>query len=71
MTTPEEPASRREEASRRPPSLARQAWNLARSLAEFVADGLETVSADAYRRRLEMCDGCDRRRGNRAGGQAR
>ncbi len=29
---------------RQPPSLARQAWNLARRLANFVADGCRTVS---------------------------
>lgn len=51
--------------SKRPPSLSRQAWNLARSLADFVADGLRTVTADQYRQRLEICDTCDRRRGNR------
>ncbi len=27
-----------------PPSLVRQAWNLARSLADFVADGCKTVT---------------------------
>ena len=48
-----------------PPSLPRQAWNLARSLASFVADGLTTVTEDQYRRRLEICDPCDRRRRNR------
>ncbi|NUQ65977.1 MAG: hypothetical protein HUU20_26245 [Pirellulales bacterium] len=49
----------------RPPSLPRQAWNLARALAEFVADGCRTVTAEEYRGRLEMCDACDERRGNR------
>ena len=47
------------------PSLARQAWNLARSLADFVVDGCKTVSADQYRERLEICDACDYRRNNR------
>lgn len=47
------------------PGLARQAWNLARALAGFVADGCTTVTAEQYRRRLEICDGCERRRGNR------
>ena len=50
---------------RRPPSLARQAWDLARSLAAFVADGCRTVSEEDYRRRLEICDGCEQRRSNR------
>jgi hypothetical protein len=47
------------------PSLPRQAWNLARSLADFVADGLKTVAFDEYRRRLEICDGCQFRLDNR------
>lgn len=52
-------------ANHKMPSLARQAWNLARSLADFVADGCKTVSADQYRERLEICDACDHRRNNR------
>jgi len=48
-----------------PPPLLKQAWNLARSLADFVADGCKTVTADQYRRRLEICDACDQRRHNR------
>ncbi len=47
------------------PPLREQAWNLVRSLADFVADGCKTVSEDQYRQRLEICDGCDQRRGNR------
>jgi hypothetical protein len=38
---------------------------LARSLALFVADGLQTLAVDDYERRLEICEGCERRRGNR------
>lgn len=49
----------------KPPSLARQAWNLAESLAGFVADGCHLVSAEHYRQRLEICDVCDARRDNR------
>jgi hypothetical protein len=45
--------------------LAKQAWNLVRSLADFVADGCKTVTADQYRQRLEICDACDQRRDNR------
>ncbi len=48
-----------------PPSLVRQAWNLATSLADFVADGCRTVSAEQYHERLEICDGCPHRRNNR------
>ena len=47
------------------PPLHRQAWNLARALADFVADGLKTVSKEQYEARLQICDGCDRRRENR------
>jgi hypothetical protein len=53
------------EIQRRFPGLASQAWNLATALAEFVADGCRTVSAEEYHRRLEICDTCDERRGNR------
>ena len=59
----------RESDTRKPqgrfPPLHRQAWNLARSLADFVADGCKTVSEEEYRMRLEICDRCDQRRGNR------
>jgi hypothetical protein len=47
------------------PSLPRQAWNLVASLASFVADGMRTVSKEQYQKRLEICDACGRRRGNR------
>jgi hypothetical protein len=47
------------------PPLRAQAWNLARSLADFVRDGLRTVGDSQYRKRLEICDACDRRRDNR------
>ena len=49
----------------RMPSLARQAWNLAESLASFVADGCHLVTAEQYRQRLEICDVCEARRENR------
>ena len=43
------------------PSLAQRGWNLATSLAAFVADGLQTVSTEQYEARLEICTGCDKR----------
>ena len=52
-------------ANQKMPSLVRQAWNLARSLADFVADGCKTVSQEQYRQRLEICDECEHRRNNR------
>lgn len=50
---------------RRRPPLKRQLWNLAESLAAFVADGLKTVSKEQYEARLKICDACDQRRDNR------
>jgi len=47
------------------PPVHRQVWNLAQALADFVADGCKTLTEPAYRRRLEICDACDQRRGNR------
>jgi hypothetical protein len=43
------------------PSLAKMGWNIATSLASFVADGCKTVDADEYKRRLEICDKCEHR----------
>ena len=66
---PEQPSRRRaqrpRDGMRKPPSLARQAWNLAQSLADFVADGCTTVSEEQYRQRLKICDTCPERRNNR------
>ncbi len=56
-------ADQRNESSL-PPSLARLAWNVGGALADFVEDGFATVDKTEYRRRLEVCDSCDRRRGN-------
>jgi hypothetical protein len=47
------------------PPLHRQAWNLARSLAEFLADGCKTLTEEQYLARLDVCDSCDQRRDNR------
>ena len=47
-----------------PPALSSQAWNLASSLAAFVADGMKTVTKHQYQQRLEICDACNRRQGN-------
>lgn len=62
-TVPGDEASKK--GPKRMPSLMQQAWNLAHSLSEFVADGLKTVTEEQYRQRLEICDGCDRRVKNR------
>jgi hypothetical protein len=47
------------------PPLRRQAWNLAQSLAAFVADGCTTLTKEEYEKRLTICDECPERRGNR------
>ena len=44
------------------PPMRQRVWNLARSLTDFVMDGLKTVTAEQYEDRLKICDGCDRRR---------
>ncbi len=64
MTGPR-PATPEQAQSTRSPNLTRQAWNLARALADFVADGCRTVTAEQYRQRLEVCDVCEHRRRNR------
>lgn len=46
-------------------SLRKLGWNVAVSLASFVADGARTVSLAQFQSRLEVCSKCDRRRGNR------
>ena len=46
---------------KRMPSLSKQAWNVASSIAAFVADGLSTVSSAEYKTRLDICDTCERR----------
>jgi hypothetical protein len=53
------------EQDRPMPPVTRQAWNLARSLADFIMDGCKTVSQEQYRQRLEICDVCEHRRENR------
>jgi hypothetical protein len=47
------------------PSAAQMVWNLAKSLASFVADGCKLVSVEQYEARMKMCDGCGFRVGNR------
>lgn len=47
--------------------LAAMAWDLTKSIAAFIADGLKTVDEEEYRRRLSVCDVCEKRRGQRCG----
>lgn len=48
-----------------PPPVRKQLWDLTKSLAAFVSDGLKLVSKEEYRDRLEVCDGCEHRRNTR------
>src|SRR5258708_47825 len=47
-----------------PPNLAERAWNLTCALATFVADGCQSVSAEEYAARLEICNTCPQRSEN-------
>ena len=47
------------------PSLATMSWNAARAVGSFISDGMNTVSRDEYQRRMEICDGCEFRQGDR------
>jgi hypothetical protein len=44
------------------PGIMQRVWNLAAAAAAFVVDGCHTVSTAEYVQRLQICDGCDRRR---------
>jgi hypothetical protein len=44
------------------PGLLQRAWNLAGSIAAFVADGFHTVTVEQFGLRLQICDACDERR---------
>ena len=54
---------KKEEPATEPPSLARKAAFLAESLLRFGVSGFKTVSAEEYTRRMEICGGCEHRRG--------
>ncbi|MBI3864177.1 MAG: hypothetical protein HY290_20020 [Planctomycetia bacterium] len=43
------------------PNFAQQLWNLAASVASFVADGCQTVGHAEYAARLRTCDSCPHR----------
>lgn len=47
------------------PPLSRQAWNLAKAVTDFVADGCVTLNEEEYRKRLEICDACEHRHHNK------
>lgn len=47
------------------PSLGQQLWSFAKSVADFIADGMKTVSPEEYAERLAICDECPERQGNR------
>jgi hypothetical protein len=45
--------------------VTRQVWDLTRSVAAFVSDGLRLVDRTSYSERLAICDDCESRAGNR------
>ena len=47
------------------PSLARQAWNFTRAVADHIKSGAAHASEKLYKHRLQECDGCDRREDTR------
>jgi hypothetical protein len=47
-----------------PPGLFERAWNLAKSLAGYVADGCQSASPEQYAERLKICDTCPQRSEN-------
>lgn len=47
------------------PPVKQQAWNLAVSLKDFVSDGFKLVDKEDYEARLQICDDCEFRKGNR------
>lgn len=49
------------------PTFFQMAWNITSSLAAFVTDGAKLVDKEMYAARLEVCDACDQRSGNRCG----
>lgn len=46
------------------PSMARKAWNLTQAVTAFVADGCQTLDEEDYQLRLQICDTCQRRKGD-------
>lgn len=49
------------------PTFFQMVWNVSSSLAAFVSDGAKLVDEETYASRLEVCDSCDHRSGNRCG----
>jgi hypothetical protein len=47
------------------PPITTQVWNVTTALASFVGDGFKTVTTEQYQARLDICDGCEFRTGNR------
>lgn len=47
------------------PSLGRKAWNFTKALTEHVVTGAKTVSKEVYEQRLNICNDCPSRDGNK------
>ena len=52
------------DTDRKMPPLGGRAWNLAKALTAFAADGCRTVPKATYRIRLQTCAACARREDN-------
>jgi len=52
------------DTDRKMPPLGNRAWNLAKALTAFAADGCRTVPKSTYRIRLQTCAACLRREDN-------
>lgn len=48
----------------RGPSIWTKGWNAAVAVAQFLADGATTLTAEEYQARLDVCEICDQRRNN-------
>jgi len=59
------PAEVQDARKRLPPGWLQRGWNLASSLAAFTADACKTVSKVEYEARLNICDACPERQGNK------
>ncbi|TWT43068.1 hypothetical protein KOR42_45280 [Thalassoglobus neptunius] len=62
-TTKETPCETPREPMKK--TLGGMGWDAARAIADFVSDGLSTVTKQVYEKRIAICQDCDRRQGNR------
>ena len=53
------------EEEKKMPSLGKQAWGFTKALANHIKSGAAHASEELYKARLEVCDTCDKRSGDR------